>query len=159
MIDEAVAPTVDSTGLTQGSHCAECGEILVPQEVVPMLRRGTFLERDEDGMYRVYTDGVFNPGYNGLIDYEGESFFVAAGVMQQGANGLALYDGQWYFLAAGRVVKEHSGFALYDGEWFLIWDGLLSTNANGIFEYDGGRFLIAAGRKVAEYSGLWQNSA
>ena len=35
VVDEAVAPTCTETGLTAGSHCSECGEVLEAQEVVP----------------------------------------------------------------------------------------------------------------------------
>ena len=35
--DAARAPTCTETGLTEGSHCSDCGEVLVAQEVVPVL--------------------------------------------------------------------------------------------------------------------------
>lgn len=37
MIDAAKAATCTETGLTEGKHCATCGEVLVAQEVTPKL--------------------------------------------------------------------------------------------------------------------------
>ena len=59
IIDEAVAPTCVDAGLTQGSHCAICGEPLVPQKTVkatghsPETVHGTAASCAEEGL----TDG------------------------------------------------------------------------------------------------------
>ena len=37
VIDAAVAPTCEATGLTEGSHCSECGEVFTAQEEVAAL--------------------------------------------------------------------------------------------------------------------------
>ena len=43
VIDEAVSETETENGLTEGSHCSVCGEVLVPQEIVFAKLQGTEL--------------------------------------------------------------------------------------------------------------------
>lgn len=48
VIDAYVAPTCTRTGLTPGAHCADCGEILVAQQEIPMTEHVYDNERDRD---------------------------------------------------------------------------------------------------------------
>lgn len=54
VVDAAVAATSESAGLTEGSHCGECGAVLVKQEVVPPL------ENSENSItYHLYEDDAY----------------------------------------------------------------------------------------------------
>ena len=114
---------------------------------------------DDDGVYRVYKDGVFDP-VTGFTEYEGELFFVANGEIETSANGLVNDPDNtsvWYFCACGQVALSYSGLAEYGGEWFYLSNGVLDTSSVGIVNYNGGRFMIAAGRILRDVNGLIQD--
>ena len=60
VIDEALAPTCNSSGLTEGKHCSICNEILVYQEPIPPLDHDLI---HHDGKPATCTE-------NGYISYE-----------------------------------------------------------------------------------------
>ena len=56
VVDAPVPATCTATGLTEGSHCGYCGEILVAQEVTPMVEH-TFMIADMEIPARCGTAG------------------------------------------------------------------------------------------------------
>ena len=46
VIDQAVAATCIATGLTEGKHCASCGEVLVAQQETPLTEHAYSDDQD-----------------------------------------------------------------------------------------------------------------
>ena len=115
------------------------------------------LQKDADGVWRLYKNGVFQSGFNGIVRYNNGEFFVANGLLCKNANGLNLWDSVWYYLSQGQIQRQHNGFAEYNKNWFMIRNGELEESANGLYPYDGSRFLFSVGRLRRDVNGLWQN--
>ncbi len=71
VIDEAVAPTYEKEGLTEGSHCSVCGVVLVEQiEIAPLLpehysvtyRNGSY-EKDGENIFADFSLPIISSEY------------------------------------------------------------------------------------------------
>ncbi len=121
VIDAAVAPTCTESGLTEGSHCSVCEEVLVKQEEVPAAHTWNGTDCTECGATRTIYNKVDDP--NTLKDGDGiVIYYPAGGLLISGtASGTKLTG------VAGSV--DGSILGCENGELLLI----VRKDANGDF--------------------------
>lgn len=117
VIDEAVAATYTSTGLTQGSHCAVCNEVLVAQETTPMIpRQEHAITYDlSNGDSYLAKANIQNNNPNSFVENEG---LVLKNLSVPGYQFLGWYDG------AGdnaTQIKTIAAGTKYDVELVAHW--------------------------------------
>ncbi len=99
--DPAVAPTCTETGLTEGSHCNVCGEVLVAQTEVAALGH-SFTVRRDDGVHYWYACS--------LCGKDGETAGTALAV-----NATNFPDSTFRRYVSANFDKDQNG-SLSDGE-------------------------------------------
>ena len=141
----------------QSHYCKTCG--IDEHETIeytpdPALN-GLVLVGDE---FLYFVDDEWQDEFTGVVEYDGQKFYVVDGVVDGTKNGLTLIDGQFVYLIENRLATEVNQVVLYDGEWFKVVNGVLDTKMPaGLYDYDGGKFIFAAGRLINDYTGLWLN--
>lgn len=119
VVDPAVAPTYESTGLTAGSHCSTCNIVLQAQEEVPMLQKTEY----------AITYDLYN----------GDTYLQSVGVVNNNPSVYASEDGLqlknlkatgykflgWYDLPAGsnaEIVKSIPAGTTGEIELYAHWE-------------------------------------
>lgn len=113
------------------------------------------LNKDEDGIYRLYKDDKVQTEFTGLTNYYGGTFYIVEGVLASNVSGLTKIDDSYYYLSHGQVQAKYTGLVKFEGAWFYVTNGKLDTGVNGLVDYQGGRFLFSQGKRRDDVSGLW----
>ncbi len=116
VIDAAVAPTYENTGLTEGSHCSVCETVLRAQQIIPVLKKteysityhianndtylaGIEIENNNPSIY-TKEDGLelqdlIVPGYNFKGWYTSQTGGTKVTNIPAGSTGNKVFYAQW----------------------------------------------------------------
>ena len=115
-IDDAVPPTYESTGLTEGSHCAVCGEIIVKQEVVPKLEKSeysiTYYVDNNDNYLQQQTINNSNS-----TSYTSEEGLVLKDLIVNGYNFKGWYTSQTGGNKVTKIAEGSKGDKVLYAQW------------------------------------------
>lgn len=132
VVDAAVAPTRTTTGLTEGSHCSICNEIIIQQQIVPALEADEyFITYDvANGDSYLASQSIANP--NKTSYYEGDSFKLS-NLSAPGYRFLGWYDGAGD--DAEKIARVEATTA-EDLELYAHWEAVTYT-----VQYESDLFL------------------
>ena len=117
VVDEAVAPTYDATGLTEGSHCSVCNVVLIAQEVIPVLKKTEYAIT-----YHISNNDPYLAGLE-ITNNNPARYMSEEGLKLSNLNVAGyIFDG-WYDAAgaSGTLVKEIPAGTTGNVELYARW--------------------------------------
>ena len=100
VIDQAVAPTCDSTGLTEGKHCGVCNEVILPQTVTSTIEHAW--ETEVTGNVITYTCCDCGESKTEISNV----YTVASGTVEESASGVSSLSGSTIAVYGGKEFVE-----------------------------------------------------
>jgi len=137
VIDAAVAPDCENTGLTEGSHCSVCGEVFVAQQEVPATDH-TWVEATVDAPKHCEVCGVI----------EGEALKAVASI-----NGV-----KYPSIQAAVDAAQDGDTVVIESDVTLVWDGvtLVDSEYAAIVRVAGKSITVDLnGHKLTGNSDTW----
>ena len=173
----ATFTVTDESGKVLGTYSAQKEDILDA-----LNKKYTGLRQDDDGVWRYYTNGVFDSSKTGVVMYGNNTwFYVTNGVLDEEFAGFVPYNGakfyvsagqvrtdltqlvkdpngdddDWYYISSGQVREDTNGRVWYNDHFFWLTKGKLDTSVNGFIEEEGeGTYYLSYGQYQTDMTGL-----
>lgn len=114
--DEAIPPTYESTGLTEGSHCSICLEVIKEQEVIPKLEKNEYsityyVDNNDNYLKQLSIEN------NNQLSYTSDEEVVLNDLFVEGYNFKGWYTAQIGGTRVNEIAQGSKGNKVLYAQW------------------------------------------